>query len=138
MDMNTITGEVVRSAIKVHSMLGPGLLESAYRACLVHDLSRRGLRIEAESVMPVVFDGLAIDVGYRLDLLVEDIVIVELKAVRRILAVHEAQLLSYLRLSGRPVGLLINFNVWRLTDGIKRMLNSTSPGGRAPGKRDTL
>ena len=126
MEMNTVTGEIIRSAIKVHSALGPGCLESAYRACLRHDLSRRGLRTEVEYVLPVAFDGLLIDVGYRLDLLVEDIVIVELKVVNKLLPVHQAQLLSYLRLSGRPVGLLINFNVWRLTDGIKRMINARS------------
>ena len=124
MELNAITGEVVRSAIKVHSLLGPGLLESAYRRCLVHDLSRRGLKVETEYALPIEFDGLLIDAGYRVDLLVEDVVIVEVKAVIKVLPIHQAQLLSYLRLSDRPVGLLINFHVWRLTDGIQRMVNS--------------
>ncbi len=124
MEVNTITGEVVQAAIKVHSVLGPGLLESAYRKCLAHELSRRGLKVQAEYALPIEFDGLLIDAGYRLDLLVEDVVIVEVKTVNKVLPVHQAQLLSYLRLSDRPVGLLINFHVWRLTDGITRMVNS--------------
>jgi GxxExxY protein len=124
MELNAITGAVVQSAIRVHSLLGPGLLESAYRKCLVHDLARRGLKVEAEHALPIEFDGLLIDAGYRLDLLVEDLVIVEVKTVNKLLPVHQAQLLSYLRLSDREVGLLINFNVWRLTDGIQRMVNA--------------
>lgn len=100
-ELNEISGEIVRAAIKVHSVLGPGLLESAYRACLCHELSKRGLRFEAEQALPVKYDGLAIDVGYRLDLLVENAVIVELKTVTELLPVHQAQLLSYLRLSER-------------------------------------
>jgi GxxExxY protein len=123
MNINDITGQVIRSAIKVHSALGPGLLESAYRVCLHHDLTTNGLRVVSETVLPVSFDGVRIDAGYRIDLLVEDSVIVELKIVRRLLPVHEAQILSYLRLSNLKVGLLINFNVWRLADGIKRMVN---------------
>ena len=97
MELNAITGAVVQSAIKVHSALGPGLLESAYRRCLVHDLSRHGLKVEAEYALPIEFDGLLIDAGYRLDLLVEDVVIVEIKTVNKLLPVHQAQLLSYLR-----------------------------------------
>jgi len=112
----------VRAAIEVHSALGPGLLESAYRACLCHELSKHGLRSEVELVLPLKYDGLTIDIGYRLDLLVEDAVIVELKTVRKLLPVHQAQLLSYLRLSKRRLGLLINFNVYRLLDGVKRMV----------------
>ena len=123
MELNEITGAVVKSAIKVHAALGPGLLESAYRACLRHDLTRSGLQVEAEAVLPIRFDGLELDIGYRIDLLVETSVIVELKVIKKFLPVYEAQLLSYLRLSGCPAGLLINFHVWRLRDGIKRMLN---------------
>jgi len=122
MELNEISGEVVRAAIEVHSALGPGLLESAYRACLCHELSKHGLRSEVELVLPLKYDGLTIDIGYRLDLLVEDAVIVELKTVRKLLPVHQAQLLSYLRLSKRRLGLLINFNVYRLLDGVKRMV----------------
>jgi GxxExxY protein len=122
MELNEISGEIVRAAIKVHSALGPGLLESAYRACLRHELSKHGLRSEAELVLPLKYDGLTIDIGYRLDLLVEDAVIVELKTVKKLLPVHQAQLLSYLRLSKRRLGLLINFNVYRLLDGVKRMV----------------
>lgn len=122
MDANTVSGEVVGAAIKVHRALGPGLLESAYRTCMRHELSVRGLEVHEEALLPVRYDGLLIDAGYRIDLLVADIIVVELKTVVRLLPVHQAQLLSYLRLSGRSVGLLINFNVWRLKDGIKRMV----------------
>jgi GxxExxY protein len=121
-ELNDISGEIVRAATEVHSALGPGLLESAYRACLWHDLSKRGLRAETEVVLPVNYDGVTIDVGYRIDLLVEDAVIVELKTATKLLPIHHAQLLSYLRLSNRRLGLLINFNVYRLVDGVKRMV----------------
>lgn len=122
MELNDVSGEIVRAAIRVHSALGPGLLESAYRACLCHELSKRGLRTAVEVALPLRYDGLAVDVGYRLDLLVEDAVIVELKTVSKLLPVHQAQLLSYLRLSERRLGLLINFHVYRLRDGAKRMV----------------
>lgn len=122
MELNEVSGEIVGAAIKVHSALGPGLLESAYRACLCHELSKRNLRYEVERVLPVKYDGVTIDIGYRLDLLVEDAVIVELKTVTKLVPVHHAQLLSYLRLSERRLGLLINFNVYRLLDGLKRMV----------------
>ncbi len=109
--------------MKVHSALGPGLLESAYEACLVHELRKAGLKTASQVVLPVVYDGVKIDLGYRLDLLVEDKVIVELKCVEALTSLFEAQLLSYLRLSGIGVGLLINFHVKHLRDGIKRMVN---------------
>ena len=124
MDINEITGTIIDGAMKVHSALGPGLLESAYEACLVHELSKRGLKVQSQVGLPVSYDGVEIDVGYRIDVLVEDVVIVELKAVSAVAPIHEAQLLSYLRLSGKRVGLLINFNVLRLKDGIKRMVNN--------------
>lgn len=124
MGTDDITGAIIRSAIKVHAHLGPGLLESAYRACLHHDLVRHGLVVERERPLPINFDGLAIDIGFRIDLLVENTVIVELKVARKIEPIHEAQLLSYLRISKFQVGLLINFHVLRLTDGLKRMVNS--------------
>ena len=121
--MNRVSGAVVNAAMKVHSALGPGLLESAYEACLLHELRKQGLKVEAQACLPVAYDGVKIDVGYRVDLLVEGTVIVELKAVETLLSIHEAQLLSYLKLSDKRVGLLINFNVLHLREGIKRMVN---------------
>ena len=122
MELNVVSGEIVRAAIQVHSALGPGLLEHAYRAGLCHELAKRGLRADVEVALPVKYDGVTIDLGYRLDLLVEDAVVVELKTVSKLLPVHQAPLLSYLRLSERRLGLLINFNVYRLVDGVKRMV----------------
>ena len=107
----------------VHSKLGPGLLESAYHACVAHELRKRGLSLVSEMKLPIVYDGIEIDVGYRLDMLVESTVVVELKAITRIVQVHRAQLLSHLRLGGYPIGLLINFNVLRLKHGISRVVN---------------
>ena len=127
MELNEVTGQIVDAAIKVHSALGPGLLESAYEACLMHELIKRGLRVQAQVPLPVNYDGLQLEVGYRIDLLVADAVIVELKAVEQLNPIHEAQLLSYLRLANRPLGLLINFNVLHLKDGVKRMINKTRP-----------
>jgi GxxExxY protein len=123
MDLHSTTGHVVDAAIKVHSALGPGLLESAYKACLAHELRKRGLRVVSELALPIVYDGVTIDVGYRIDLEVEEAVVVEVKAVSKVLPIHEAQLLSYLRLSGHRVGLLINFYVPHLKDGIRRLVN---------------
>ena len=123
MATNTTSGVVVDSAIKVHTALGPGLLESAYLACLAHELRQRGMKVRTQVDLPVVYDGKRIDVGYRIDMLVDDCVVVELKTVKKLLRVHEAQLLSYLRLGGYRVGLLINFHVDRLKDGIRRMAN---------------
>jgi GxxExxY protein len=107
----------------VHRILGPGLLESAYLPCLQHELSARGLRFLAQRQLPIVYKGIVIDAHYRLDLVVEDAVVVEVKSVAAIVPVHEAQLLTYLRLSGHSAGLLINFNVPRLVSGIKRLIN---------------
>ena len=123
MDVNNITGQIVDAAMKVHTALGPGLLESAYEACLAHELKKRGFSIERQKEMPVEYDGILIDIGYRLDLLVNDKVVVELKAVSEVAPIHEAQILSYLKLGKKPIGLLINFNVQRLKDGIKRFAN---------------
>ena len=124
MEVNQISGIVVDAAMKVHSALGPGLLESAYEACLIRELRKRGLRVEAQVPISVVYDGETLDVGYRADLIVEALVLVELKSVETVLPVHKAQLFSYLRLSGMQVGLLINFNVEHLKDGIKRVINT--------------
>jgi GxxExxY protein len=121
--VNRITGAIVSAAMKVHSALGPGLLESAYQACLLHELRKQGLRVASQVGLPVVYDGAKIELGYRMDLVVENAVVVEVKCVEAIHPVHEAQLLSYLRLSGIHVGLLINFYVAHLRDGIKRMVD---------------
>jgi GxxExxY protein len=122
MEQNEITGEIVSAAMKVHSVLGPGLMESAYTMCLELELLKRGLKVERERVLPIVYDGTQIDVGYRVDLLIEDCVIVEVKAAKAH-PVYEGQLLSYLKLGGLHVGLLINFFVPSMKDGIKRMVN---------------
>ena len=110
--------------MRVHTALGPGLLESAYRACLGRELELSGLRYEAEVSVPVTYRGLTLPTAYRMDLLVEDVVVVETKALSKVTENHEAQLLSHLRLSQRTVGLLINFHVRHLRDGIKRMVNN--------------
>jgi len=124
MDPNQISGAVIDAGMTVHTALGPGLLESAYEDCLIHELKKRGLAAASQVALPVVYDGVRIDVGYRIDLIVEDSVIVELKAVDALLPIHQAQLLSYLKLSGRKLGLLMNFNVLHLKDGIKRVVNN--------------
>jgi len=121
---NSVTKEIIGSAIEVHRTLGPGLLESAYLHCVQHELSSRGLRWHTQHPIPIVYKGIALDLSYRLDLIVEDSVVVELKSVEKLLSLHEAQLLTYLRLTRCPIGLLINFNVTKLTDGIKRLLNA--------------
>jgi len=123
MELNDITATIVDSAIRVHTELGPGLLESAYEACILHELRKRGVKVLNQVEQPVHYDGIIIDVGYRLDLLVEEAVIVELKSVKEILPIHKAQLLSYLKLSKRKVGLLLNFNVERMKDGITKLAN---------------
>jgi len=122
-ELNEITGAVVDSAIKVHRRLGPGLLESAYQACLVYELGSRRLGVRSQVEVPIQYEGVLIDAGYRMDLLVEDEVVVELKTVVKLLPVHDAQLMSYLRLGNRRVGLLINFHVFQLRSGIKRFVN---------------
>jgi GxxExxY protein len=123
-DINALTHEIIGAAMRIHSALGPGLLESAYRVCLCRELELRGLTYQVEVALPVTYQGVATDAGYRIDLLVEDAVIVELKAVARTTPVHESQLLSHLRLSGKTVGLLINFHNVHLRHGIKRMVNN--------------
>ena len=123
MAINDVTGAVVDAALKVHSVLGPGLLESAYEACLAYELRKRGREVTMQFELPVMYDEIRIDLGYRVDLLVEGSVVVELKTVSKLLPVHEAQLLSYLKLGDLRAGLLINFHAGRLKDGIKRMVN---------------
>ena len=135
MEINDITGSIVDAAMKVHTALGPGLLESVYEKCLKHELAKRGLRVESQRWLPVVYDGIEMEGGYKIDLLVEEIVVVELKVVEQLLPIHKAQLLLYLKLSGKRVGLLINFNVVHLREGIRRIVNhyvpSASPASSA-------
>jgi|SRR5947199_10280125 len=122
MNRNEISGAIVDAAMKVHSALGPGLLESAYAVCLRHELIKRGLRVTSEVPVPVVYDGIKLEAGYRLDLVVEDTVVVELKAIEALAPIHQAQVISYLKLTGKPIGLLINFHSLHLKDGIKRFV----------------
>jgi GxxExxY protein len=117
-----LTGEIIAAAIDVHRALGPGLLESAYRASMCHELKLRGIAFQAEVDLPVKYKGVRLDCGYRMDLVVRNRIVVELKSVERMLEVYEAQLLTYLRLSGMHVGLLINFNVPSLRRGIVRRI----------------
>ena len=124
MNINDVSGEIVDASMKVHSALGPGLLESAYEGCLAFELLDRGLAVQRQLELPVHYRGHQIDVGYRIDLLVADLVIVELKSVDRLMPIHEAQLLTYLRLSGKQLGLLLNFNALQMRDGIKRMVHN--------------
>jgi GxxExxY protein len=122
--INDVTGAVVDAAMQVHSVLGPGLLESAYEACLAYELKSRGVEVAVQVELPVVYGEVRINLGYRIDLLVERSVVVELKTVSRLVPVHEAQLLSYLKLGDFRAGLLINFHAARLKDGIRRMVNA--------------
>lgn len=122
-EVNRITGIIVDSAIKVHTTLGPGLLESIYRACLAEELTSRGLSVRMEVPMPVYYNGRKLEAGYRADMLVNSLVIVEIKAIDAITPVHQAQVLTYLKLSGKRVGLLLNFHVAAMKDGIRRYIH---------------
>lgn len=121
--IDEIASVIVDSALKVHRELGPGLLESAYEACLAHELSKRGHSVERQKEQPVHYDGIVINTGYRLDLVVDDLVIIELKAVTDLAPIHQAQLTTYLKLSRKQLGFLINFNVPLLKNGIRRVAN---------------
>ena len=123
-ELNKITDKTIGAAIAVHRALGPGLLESAYESCLIYELNQQGLAVERQKAVPVNYKNVNLDCGYRIDLLVENQVVVELKAVEKLQKIHEAQLLSYLKLSGCKVGLLINFNVEVLKNGIRRLVNN--------------
>ncbi len=125
MQTNDITYKIIGCAYKVHLALGPGLLESTYELCMAHELIRAELRIEQQKTLPVIYDGIKLDGGYRIDLLVEDKVIVELKSIDVIAEIHKAQVLTYLKLSGKEVGLLMNFNVTDMKKGITRLVMST-------------
>jgi GxxExxY protein len=130
--LDKITEVIIGAAIKVHRALGPGLLESAYEACLTYELAECGLSVERQKPLPLVYRDVQLDCGYRLDLLVEGRVIVEIKAIDRLMPIHQAQLLSYLKLSGCKVGLLINFNVLLLKNGVVRVVNHLTESPRPP------
>ena len=121
-DLNQISGKVIGAAIEVHKQLGPGLLESSYETCLVYELELGGLQIERQKTLPIVYKDLLLEQGYRIDLIVEKAIVVEIKAVEALLPVHQAQILTYLRLSNLHLGLLINFNVPKLKEGIRRFI----------------
>ena len=123
--LNKITESIIGAAIRVHRALGPGLLESAYVACLAYELAKRGLVFEQQKAVPLIYEEVKLECGYRMDLLVEHSVVVEVKSVDVLAPIHEAQVLSYLRLSGCNLALLINFNVTVLKDGIRRFINGT-------------
>lgn len=118
--------------MRVHTALGPGMLESTYEICLVYELRKRKVDVQTQVGLPVVYDGIKLDAGYRIDLFVENEIVVELKAIEKVLPIHEAQLLSYLKLSGRQVGLLLNFNVVHFRNGIKRLVNNFRPSASSP------
>jgi GxxExxY protein len=121
--IDLIAADIVDSSYKIHKELGPGLLESAYEACLGHELTKRGYQVEKQKAQPVYYDSIVIDIGYRLDLLINDLVIIELKAVAELAPIHQAQLTTYLKLSGKTLGFLINFNVPLIKNGIRRIAN---------------
>ena len=123
MTENEVGQAVITAAMKVHSTVGPGLLENAYELCLAHELTRQGLTVRKQVLIPIRYEDLLVDNGYRIDLLVDDRVVVELKALEAVLPVHRGQLLSYLRLGGFKLGYLLNFNVAHMRDGITRMVN---------------
>lgn len=122
-DINALTGQVIGAAIEVHKILGPGLLESACEECLCHELKLRGISFERQKALPIEYKGIELECGYRLDIVMNNSLIVELKSCESLEPIHEAQLLTYLKLTGIKIGLLINFNVSVLKDGIKRLAN---------------
>ena len=132
--LNELSGKVIGACIEIHRELGPGLLESAYEECLAYELSKAGLRFERQRALPVCYKEVRLDCGYRLDFVIEDALIAELKAVSELHPIHQAQLLTYLKLDQKPLGLLINFNVPTLTQGVKRVacgeLFKEETGGR--------
>ena len=129
--MEHLTSQIIAAAIEVHRTLGPGLLESAYEQCMAQELRMRGIAFECQVPLPVKYKGVILDCGYRVDFIVERTVVVELKAIEQLQAVHEAQLLTYLKLGGWHIGLLMNFNVPLLKDGIKRMVHNYQDHGPA-------
>ena len=142
--LDLLTEQIIGAAIEVHRHTGPGLMESAYEECLCFELSRLGLNFKRQVSLPVIYKGIKLDCGYKMDLVVEDTVVLELKTVDQLLPIHTAQLLTYLKLSGKPVGLLINFNAPILKKGLKRLVNHfrestgalvpSAPSAREPGE----
>lgn len=124
MDIEELGNLIIGAAIRVHRVLGPGLLESAYQKCLEYELRKMGLRVDCELALPVQYEDVRIDTGYRIDMLIEEMIIIENKTVERILPIHEAQLLTYLKMRGCAIGYLFNWNVPVFKDGIKRMVNN--------------
>lgn len=122
--LDEITGRIIGAAIEVHKTLGPGLLESAYEACLGYEVRQLGYKVEQQKPLPVIYKDVKLDCGYRLDLVVEDLVIVEIKAIEQLAPIHGAQVISYLRLADKRVGLLVNFHVSLLKNGVKRIVNN--------------
>jgi GxxExxY protein len=131
-NVNDLTGTIIGAAIRVHSTLGPGLLEHAYKRCLAYELELGGVGVRTELELSLKYRDLVIPGAYRLDLMVENTIIVEIKAVEKLLPVHHSQVLTYLKLTGKPLGLLMNFNVPRLPDGLKRLVNNLTPDFRLP------
>ena len=123
MDINELSSKIIGAAIEVHKALGPGLLESAYEECLGHELGLQGMSFDRQRSLPVKYKGKKLDIGYRLDIVVENAIILELKSCEKIEPIHKAQLLTYLKLSGLSLGLLLNFNVAKMRDGIVRIVN---------------
>ena len=130
--LNKITETIIGVAINIHRALGPGLLESAYEVCMVYDLIQVGMKVEQQKPLPVVYRGVKLECGYRLDLMIENEVVVEIKSIDKLLPIHKAQLMSYLKLADCKVGLLINFNVELLKDGIQRVVNNFPDSPRPP------
>lgn len=132
MRIDEITDKIIGCSIEVHKILGPGLLESAYEECLCYELAQKGFAFEKQVELPVIYKGVKLDCGYRMDIVVEDLVIIEIKAVDQILKIHEAQLLSYLKLYRKTAGLLLNFHVPVLKHGIKRLVNNFQENSASP------
>lgn len=124
MNTNEITYKIIGCAYKVHSSLGPGLLESAYEVCMMHELLKEGLRVEQQKPLPIIYEDIKLEGGYRIDLLVENKIVVEIKSVEAIAPIHKAQVLTYLKLSGSEIGLLLNFNVLDMKEGVNRLIIS--------------
>jgi GxxExxY protein len=137
MDIEEVAKQIVDAAIKVHRALGPGLLESAYQRCLAYELRKRGMAVETEIELPIRYEGIEIDAGYRIDMRVNGCVIIENKTVHSILPLHQAQLLTYLKLSGLKLGFLLNWNVVLMKSGIKRMVNGLEEPQRREGPKDS-
>lgn len=123
MELNELREKIIGSAIEVHRVLGPGLLESAYEVCLMHELTKAGLKAERQVKVPIVYEDIQLDAKYFIHILVEDTVVLELKSVEHLLPIHEAQLITYLKLANKKLGLLMNFNLTLLKNGIKRRIN---------------